>query len=457
MRGRRHAKPLVHLDRANKAKVLAVSLPAGVARHLSTRYGTLTDSFLDWRSAVEAGESAGDVVQDYMESANIGDVARVGTGSVVTRRDRAPQGAPTVVVIGTHDVDRLVPNRRTGPAAPVAAFRGPGVASMLGPIASFIEGFRTTILDVLDEPLNIAVASLDPRDAAAEVYDELGLETVDTILLTDAVNWQPQAPTLTVGTRGRIQAEITVAAPAAVDDRAYAGAGHNPLNRLVQLLAGLRDDKGRIVLDGFYDRAEPPIRGELGSGVELDSAWSETLGVAVGSGRLDPLERATRWPVVSVLDVNAEPAPPGATPERATARVALHLVPHQRPAEIERSLRAWVDARLPDTLMGHTRIVATSRPYRLDGDEPVVAAQMRAIRRVSGTNPTLIGAGGTIGAGELHYRTGAPVAFAGIAGPAQGWGTSRELLPHAIFDLAVATAAETCVQLRRRSAVRSTP
>ena len=124
--------------------------------------------------------------------------------------------------------------------------------------------------------------------------------------------------------------------------------------------------------------------------------------------------------------------------------------------DIERSLRAWVQDNTPDTLTSALRIESSARPYRLQADSAALAAHTRALKKIHGRQPLAVPAGGAIGAGEIHYATAAPVLFAGISGPHQRWGSVNESLAPELLEQGVAVAAELCLQLPRRSSLRST-
>lgn len=425
-----------------------MAVSADVDQHLDRNYPNLRDTFLEW-SRLGPREQRNDAVLAYFEQANLGDTESIGSASAVTSRSRADKGAPNLLILGSHDTSDLSPS--TGRASSVAGdeLRGPGTGSLIGPTMAFVEGFKATVMTPGDEPVNMHALSVGPGDTAAALIAELALTDLDAIVMTNAVAWAPEQPTVTTGSRGLIEAHLTVTAGEQLHDQAYAGASLNPLNRLVDVIASLRGDGGRIALPDFYERAERPERGLFDS---FDDTWVESLGGARPSGSLPSLDRATQWPVISLLDIETD-AEGGAAPRSATARVAMYLVPNQRPVEVERSIRQWFTAQMPENLVGTVRIERAARPYR-SHEDLVATAQQQAIKKVYGRTPLIVPAGGAIGAGELHYQTAAPILFAGICGPRQRWGSTDEALTQSLFDKGVAVAAETCLQLAKKSSAR---
>ena len=430
----------------------AVPASADVNGHLDRNYANLRSTFLEW-TRLDAYDDRTDVIATYFDQVNIGDTERLGAASVRTTRARAGDEAPSVLMVGSHDTLALSPSDAIAPPGGSEELRGPGTGRLLGATMAFLEGFKATVMGGGTEPVNIQAISVGPGDTAGALIEAHVTEPVDVVVLTDSVCWSPELPTLTVGARGRIEASITLSARRPINDAAYAGATLNPLNRLVDMVAGLRNDKGRIVLDEFYTRAQRPERDALAP--LAGTQWIEAIGGALPSGSLPPIDRATQWPVISVLDVHSKAAT-GSTPASATARLAFYLVPDQRPVDVERSLRAWVQDNTPETLTSALRIESSARPYRLQPDSAARAAHTRALKKVTGRQPLAVPAGGAIGAGEIHYATAAPVLFAGISGPHQRWGSVNEGLAPELLEQGVAVAAELCAQLPRRSSLRST-
>lgn len=298
----------------------------------------------------------------------------------------------------------------------------------------------------------MSILSLGEGDTFSSIAPTLFLGHIDAVVVTSAANWDASYPTITTGSRGELVAQLSLSGGANIDDYLTSGALRNPLTTMMQILGELRDDRGRIVLPGFYERAQAPdpaVRSAW-SVEDFDAnAWTNDLGAPAPTERLSSLERASLWPGVSVLAVNSADSDGRNTPSSATAVLALYLVPDQRHAEVEAALRTWFIEQAPDDLLPQVAIQAASRPYRAAPDSAVVAAQARAAYRLHGRRPVLVPAGGPAGSGEVAFGAGAPVAFAGMAPPSVGYGTVSELVPWEQFDAAVAMAAETLLQLRR--------
>lgn len=432
---------------------------ADVSEFLGRRREKIRAALHAWTETAQSNESVfslSAVVEAYLSGTNLGDVATVGSSSIYLERKRA-SNAPTVLVLGSHDASQLIP---ADPAATLALARetsmGPGVGSLFGSTCAFVEGAKAALEATMDEPVNLKVLSVGPTDRPEACLAEVGMDNIDAIFVTNSVAWDISHPTITTGSRGRLLLEIAVDGSHALNDEVFAGAVRNPLGRLTTLIGSLRDDRGRITIPGFYDRAimaTEADRSAFREGGYDPNDWLGGMTLSRPAGSLSALERATLWPVVSVLDVSPSDHNVLTTAANAKATLAFYLIPDQRPVHVEAAVRTWVTEQLPDNLPSSVSVISMARPYRCDPSTPALSAQIAAVRGLGGKAPTLIPGGGAAGAGEITYLTGAPVAFAGLIGPVQGWGTAAETLPWPVFDHGVKIAADTCTQLgsQRRS------
>jgi len=77
----------------------------------------------------------------------------------------------------------------------------------------------------------------------------------DVIVISDTGIINNETPSITVGLRGLSYLEVEVTGPNRdLHSGMYGGAVDNPINVLCQMIAKLKDDKGRITIPGFYDK-----------------------------------------------------------------------------------------------------------------------------------------------------------------------------------------------------------
>jgi acetylornithine deacetylase/succinyl-diaminopimelate desuccinylase-like protein len=84
------------------------------------------------------------------------------------------------------------------------------------------------------------------------------LLAADLLISADGPVHQSGRPLVSFGNRGVLDAEITVYGPARpLHSGHYGNWAPNPAMRLAQLLATMKDDSGRVLIDGFYDDMLP--------------------------------------------------------------------------------------------------------------------------------------------------------------------------------------------------------
>ncbi|MBA7618215.1 N-formyl-4-amino-5-aminomethyl-2-methylpyrimidine deformylase [subsurface metagenome] len=89
------------------------------------------------------------------------------------------------------------------------------------------------------------------------------LLSADVILVSDTTMLSLDTPSLTIGLRGLAYFEITVTGPNRdLHSGLYGGAVNNPCNVLADIISGMKDDKGKITIPGFYDSVKEVDKGE---------------------------------------------------------------------------------------------------------------------------------------------------------------------------------------------------
>lgn len=424
---------------------------ADVQTHLNHRRRTLTSFFGEWASERLTPDERTALLEGYFSGADLGEARRVGSGhSLYVVPGTIDARRPNILVVGRHDIGDLT--AASARRAAEASLVGPGTASRVGPTIAFAEGLQAARSLTVEDPINVTFLSLGEGDSFGDVAPGLFTGNIDAVFLTDALTWSPHHPTLTTGARGQLSVQLTLDAGSSVSDYPMSGALRNPLTKMTQILSSIRNADGRIVLSGFYERAHAPdagVRAALHADGHDPNDWAEHLGVSRPGGGLSALERSTLWPGFSVLAIETDTNDGRTAPASVTATVGLYLVPDQRHAEIERSLRDWFVAEAPADLNPSVKVLSSTRPFRSAPECLPVAAQARAAFRLYGRHPILVPAGGPAGAGEIAFAIGAPVGFAGITRPSASFGTQTEHLAWSHFEAGVEMAAETALQLRR--------
>jgi acetylornithine deacetylase/succinyl-diaminopimelate desuccinylase-like protein len=138
---------------------------------------------------------------------------------------------------------------------------------------------------------------------------------------------------LIFGARGFTALELTVYGPRQeLDSGRFSNWSPNPALQLARLLASLRDDSGKVLIDGFYQGVAPLGKAELEAIAQApgyDQTLKLELGLAETEGGARTLAEAMNQPALNIRGIAAGAVGAGASsriPAVARASLELHLV-----------------------------------------------------------------------------------------------------------------------------------
>lgn len=326
-------------------------------------------------------------------------------------------GKPTILIYGHYDVQPVDPLELwvTPPfAADVRDGKvyGRGTVDDKGQVLMHVAALEAHLRKRGRLPLNVKVVVEGEEEIGSPSFEaflarERARLACDVAVVSDTAVFAEDVPSLTVSLRGLVHWEVAVHGPASdLHSGYYGGLVRNPLEALAQMLATLKDERGRVAVPGFYDGVRelaPEERAELERLPFDTAAEARGLGVpALDGGERDrfPLERMWFRPTLELNGIWGGYQGPGSktiVPSWAKAKLSARLVFAQDPAHVKRAVAEHLARVAPPGVRvevhdaGDVRAVTTAR------DHPAVAAAARAMERGFGRPPVFIGTGGTIG------------------------------------------------------------
>jgi acetylornithine deacetylase/succinyl-diaminopimelate desuccinylase-like protein len=195
----------------------------------------------------------------------------------------------------------------------------------------------------------------------------------DLWIFCDGPVHQTRLPQVVFGVRGVMGMGLTTyGATRVLHSGHYGNWSPNPAVMLVQLLASMRDDEGRILIDGFYDDVRPisdDERRAIETTPDVETGLKDALSLGRTEGEGNRLLEQIMKPALNVDGLsagNVGAAARNAIPTRATAALDFRLVPDQTPERVRElvidhlhSLGYYVVSEEPDaaTLRSHERVV----------------------------------------------------------------------------------------------------
>lgn len=287
-------------------------------------------------------------------------------------------------------------------------------------------GPASNIRVILDGEEEAGSPSLAP--AVARYRDKLA---ADVALILDGPLHPSGRPTLTFGARGSLAVEITVYGPKfALHSGHYGNWVPNPAMRLAQLLASMKDEQGRVLIEGFYDGI-PPLTGEerriLAAAPDDLAGLQKLFGIARPDAVGESLQEAIQRPSLNIRGFQSGYTGAGARtiiPPDATASIDIRLIPETPSdamlakllAHIRRQGFHIVEADPDDsTRQKHSKLVRVTRrdggteAYRTPMDHPQAVWVAQALERYWGQPPVrLRTSGGTIPLNHFIRALGFP-------------------------------------------------
>src|SRR6202046_4099799 len=286
-------------------------------------------------------------------------------------------GKPTVLVYGHYDVQ---------PTDPIDEWLSPpfepterngniyarGAVDDKGQVWMQVKALEALLASNKSLPLNVRVLFEGEEEVGGEgIADYVASKPAnlkaDFALVSDTELFAPGLPTLCVGLRGMIYTELEVrGAKTDLHSGMYGGAAPNPFVALAQIIAGLKDREGRILIPGFYDDVEAPSAEEKAAWKRLPFDEEHYRKTEVGSPVLtgeagySVLERTWARPTLDVHGMPGGFIGAGAKtviPAKALAKVSIRLVPAMSPSKTFAQYKAYVESLTPKGVTVEVRMI----------------------------------------------------------------------------------------------------
>ena len=250
----------------------------------------------------------------------------------------------------------------------------------------------------------------------------------DAVVVSDSPMFGKGIPSICYGLRGLAYMQVDVVGPAVdLHSGSFGGAVNNPANALAHIIARLKDEKGKVLIPGFYDRVRKLTARERRDVRRLPFRRREWLASAGGPPRewgepqFHVLERIWARPTLDVNGIWGGYQGEGAKtiiPSQAGAKISMRLVPDQTPEEIERKFTAYVRRIAPRDVKVTVRSLHGGAAFLCPTDAPEFQATERALDRAFGRKPVLIREGGSIPfTATIQESLGVPVILMGFGLP----------------------------------------
>ena len=227
----------------------------------------------------------------------------------------------------------------------------------------------------------------------------------EAVVISDTGIPSLKHPALTYSLRGIMALEITLHGPVRdLHSGIFGGAVENPAMALARLLAGVRNETGRITIAGFYDGVAPLSKFERQQAARYplsDAQLKKLLGAPklFGEQGFTPTEQRSARPTFEINGLTSGYQGEGSktiVPSWARAKITCRLVPDQHPAHVRKCVLAHLKKFCPPTVRMEISIGHGAEAYHVSPTGPLAQASLRALRQAFGAEPILMREGGSI-------------------------------------------------------------
>jgi acetylornithine deacetylase/succinyl-diaminopimelate desuccinylase-like protein len=227
----------------------------------------------------------------------------------------------------------------------------------------------------------------------------------DVILISDTTMVSSDLPSITSGLRGLTYMQVEVTGPDRdLHSGLYGGAVVNPCNVLCEMIASLKDEKGKITIPGFYDdvnECSHEERAEMGKRPFDEKAFKKSVGVEALAGESG--YSVTEWigirPTLDVNGIWGGYTGQGAKtilPSKAYAKISMRLVPFQDAEKIASLFEKHFNAIAPAGARVKAEYLHGGQAYVSPLDTPEYLAASKAVEKTFRRKPIPVRSGGSI-------------------------------------------------------------
>lgn len=173
----------------------------------------------------------------------------------------------------------------------------------------------------------------------------------DMVLIMDGTRHVSNLPTLTFGARGIATVTLKVFGPRnALHSGQYGNYAPNPVFALSRLLAGMKDESGKVTIPGFYDGIvlSEDDKKALRNIPENEKEINQTLGIAKPESVGENYQEAMQFPSLNVRGLRAAWVGKEVRtiiPEDAIAEIDMRLVPESSGEKLIALLKKYVEEK----------------------------------------------------------------------------------------------------------------
>ncbi len=327
----------------------------------------------------------------------------------------AGKDKPTILIYGHYDVQPVDPidlwsNQPFEPTIKDGKIYARGTTDDKGQLFIHIKSLETYLKNENSLPVNVKILIEGEEEIGSVnlnkfLKDNAELLKCNIVVISDTSMYAKGLPSICYGLRGLAYMQIDVNGPNRdLHSGSYGGAVDNPINALANIISRLKDDKGRILVDGFYDDVIPLSNEEREEFKRLpfnEENFKKELEIdgVFGEEGYTTTERLSARPTLDCNGIWGGFQGEGAKtvlPAKAGAKISMRLVPNQDPKKIAKLFIDYVNKIAPKSVKVKVSDLHGGKPSMTPIDTPAIKAAIIALKEGFGVDPVFMREGGSI-------------------------------------------------------------
>lgn len=249
----------------------------------------------------------------------------------------------------------------------------------------------------------------------------------DAVLVSDTPWYDADHPSIIYSIKGILYGELIVNGPSHdLHSGLFGGQVQNPLQAICQIVGLLKNEKGKILIPGFYDDVispTPEALQEIDSFPSNEMRLKKELGVTtlVSEEGFSPAQTNSLRPTFDVCGIWGGYTGKGQKtiiPSWAKAKISIRLVANQTHATVAEQLRAYLKEITPAGCTSSFDLYEGAGPLYVDRNHPYIRKTACALEEAFGKKVFLNACGASIPVtSALQEKLKAPVILAGFGLP----------------------------------------
>lgn len=357
-------------------------------------------------------------VQNEMKTVGLENVKIIDTpGHPVVYGDwlHAGEDKPTILIYGHYDVQPVDPVELwTDPPFSANIREGKiyarGAVDDKGQVFIHFKSIESHMKNSGSLPVNVKMLIEGEEEIGSVNLDDFisnnkDLLKCDYVVISDTGMIDNETPSICYGLRGLAYMQLEVTGPNRdLHSGEFGGAVDNPINALAHIICKLKDDKGKILIDGFYDDVLALSDNEREEYKKIpfnENKYKNDLGIdeIFGEEGYSTLERDSARPTLDCNGIWGGFQGKGAKtvlPSKAFAKISMRLVPDQEPAKIEKLFTDYVNKITPNSVKVNILSLHGGKGAITPIDSPGMKAAVIAMEKGFGKKPLFTRGGGSI-------------------------------------------------------------